>query len=520
MTNYKILIAVFVILLVGYFPSSWIIDVGPTDSSVQSKVGSKAFTENIILGEMIRLGATTKEVDVFHQSEIQGTQIVFQYLLNGSIDLYPEYIGTIRYEILKDPDIITEDEVRKVLREKYGLVMTRPLGFENTYAMGMLESRAETLGIQKISDLSKHSNLTYSLSQEFVEREDGWEKMASVYGIQIPKPKGNDHALTYKQLESGAADVIDLYSTDSKIQSLNIRVLEDDLNFFPSYSAVFLYRKQLETEQPELVELIHSLEGEINNATMIGLNARCEVDKLSEAQVAAEFLSEKLGMDVRVESESVAWNIFRNTIEHLNLVRMSLAACILIAIPLGVLAAKNRWSGQVVLGTVGVLQTIPGIALLVMLIAPVESLGRTFLGEAGMGASVIPVIVALFIYSLLPVVRNTYSGLTSIPGNLIESADALGLDPWTKFWRVEFPLALPSILSGIKTAAVINVGFACLGAMIGGGGYGQPIFSGVRLLDSSLIRQGAIPAAVMALAVQGTFELIERRLVSRGLRQK
>ncbi len=105
-----------------------------------------------------------------------------------------------------------------------------------------------------------------------------------------------------------------------------------------------------------------------------------------------------------------------------------------------------------------------------------------------------------------------------IPSTLMESADALGLTTWAKLWRIELPLALPSILSGIKTAAIINVGFACLGAMIGAGGFGQPIFSGVRLSDSNLILQGAIPAAVLALMVQGVFEIIERILVPKGLK--
>lgn len=208
----------------------------------------------------------------------------------------------------------------------------------------------------------------------------------------------------------------------------------------------------------------------------------------------------------------------RNTMEHVDLVRKSMAACLIVAIPLGVVAAKHAAIGQVVLGTIGVLQTVPGIALLVMLIAPIEWLGRQLGGREGLGASVIPVVVALFIYSLLPVVRNTYTGLTMIPANLKESADALGLDFYAKLWRIELPLALPAILSGIKTAAVINVGFACLGAMIGGGGYGQPIFAGVRLADTGLILQGAIPAAILALLVQGLFEIIERVVVPRGLR--
>lgn len=518
MNSLRLIGGVLLLIAIGWMPSSWII--GKQNNSNQSdlRVGSKAFTENIILAEVVRLSGQDFDLKIDHQAEIQGTQIVFQYLLNQSVDIYPEYTGTIRYEILRDPEIQTEEEIRKALRERFDLVMSGPLGFENTYAIGMLESRAEELGIETISDLRNHPELSYSLSQEFIEREDGWKKMAAAYNLETQTPKGNDHALTYRQLETGAADVIVLYSTDSKILTMDIRVLEDDLEFFPSYAAVFLYRAELAEKHPHWIEWVESLSKSIKNEEMIRLNARCEVDKLTEQTVAAEYLKNEYDMQVETYSETLFHSVFLRTVEHLDLVRMSLVACILIAIPLGVIAAKQKVIGQVVLGTIGVLQTVPGIALLVILIAPVEWLGRNWLGQPGMGASVIPVIVALFIYSLLPIVRNTYTGLTTIASPLSESADALGLGFWAKLRRVELPLAMPSILAGIKTAAVINVGFACLGAMIGGGGYGQPIFSGVRLSDTDLILQGAVPAAILALLVQGFFELVERRVTPPGLR--
>jgi osmoprotectant transport system permease protein len=115
-------------------------------------------------------------------------------------------------------------------------------------------------------------------------------------------------------------------------------------------------------------------------------------------------------------------------------------------------------------------------------------------------------------------VRNTYAGLHDIPLPLCESADALGLPPLARLWRIELPMASRAILAGIKTSAVINVGTATLGAIIGAGGYGQPILTGVRLDDKALILQGAVPAAVLALLVQGLFELAERWLVPKGLR--
>lgn len=178
----------------------------------------------------------------------------------------------------------------------------------------------------------------------------------------------------------------------------------------------------------------------------------------------------------------------------------------MVAIPLGVLSARQPRLGQIILGAVGLLQTIPSLALLVFMI-PLFGIGG------------LPAVAALFLYSLLPIVRNTYTGLRDIPPELIESARALGLPRGARLRLIELPLVSPAVLAGIKTAAIINVGTATLGALIGAGGYGQPILTGIRLDDMGLILPGAIPAALLALAVQGLFESVERRLVPRGLRK-
>ncbi len=210
-------------------------------------------------------------------------------------------------------------------------------------------------------------------------------------------------------------------------------------------------------------------------------------------------------------SSSAQWNrvlqrLGKTTYEHLFLVGVSLSLAILVAIPLGIASSRNEVLGQTLLGVVSVIQTLPSMALLVFMI-PIFGLGS------------IPAIAALFFYSLLPIVRNTYAGIQQIPTATRESAEVLGLDEKSKLWLVELPLALPSILSGIKTAAVINVGTATIGALIGAGGYGAPILTGIRLSSVSLILQGAIPAAVMAVAVQFGFGMLERSLVSPGLRK-
>ncbi|MGE0747508.1 MAG: ABC transporter permease, partial [Rhodospirillales bacterium] len=201
----------------------------------------------------------------------------------------------------------------------------------------------------------------------------------------------------------------------------------------------------------------------------------------------------------------IATRVWRRTVEHLRLVAVSLAAAILVAVPLGIVAARRPRMGQALLAAVGVIQTIPSLAILVFMI-PLLGIGGP------------PAIVALFLYSLLPIVRNTYAGLHDVPPSLRESADAMGLNPGARLRLVELPLAARSILAGIKTAAVINVGTATLGALIGAGGYGQPILTGIRLDDVGLILEGAVPAAVLALLVQGMFEVAERRIIPRGLR--
>ena len=324
--------------------------------------------------------------------------------------------------------------------------------------------------------------------------------------------RGLEHALAYEALDQGVIQVADLYATDAKIRKLQLRRLKDDLAHFPQYHAVFVYRVELEQRAPALVAALHSLEAAIDETAMTNMNARVELDGLSESQVAANFLAEARGIGSRIREQSVVQDIARYTLEHLHMVVVSLAAAMLVAIPLGVLAARKLELAQPILGGVGVIQTVPSIALLVLLIRPVSD----FSDELGYPQAV----VALFLYSLLPIVRNTYTGLRGISPQLQESAVALGLPPWVRLWRIELPLASRMILAGVKTAAVINVGFATLGGFIGAGGYGEPIFTGIRLNDYGVILQGAVPAAVLALLVQGLFEFVDRVVVPKGLRLK
>jgi osmoprotectant transport system permease protein len=475
------------------------------------RIGSKAFTESVILGDMALHLAEDAGVPASHNENLGGTRILWEGLLAGQIDVYPEYTGTMSEEIFAGQGVHGVAALRGKIAEQ-NLKMTRPLGFNNTYVIGMKAETAAELGIETISDLRDHPDLTLRFSNEFMKRADGWEALADGYRLPHEDVRGLEHALAYEAIDKGVIEVTDLYATDAKIRKLGLRRLEDDLGHFPEYHAVFLYRADLQDRAPQLVGALHALEGRIDEEAMIDLNADVELEDRSETRVAADFLCAALGIEVSVRERSVVRDIARYTAEHLNMVVVSLFSATLVAIPLGVLAARSARLAQPILGAVGIIQTIPSIALLVLLIRPVSYFSDV-LGYP-------QAVVALFLYSLLPIVRNTHAGLRGISPQLQESAVALGLPSIVRLWRIEMPLASPTILAGIKTAAVINVGFATLGGFIGAGGYGEPIFTGIRLNDYGVILQGAVPAALLALLVQGVFELIEHVVVPRGLRLK
>ena len=476
------------------------------------RVGSKKFTESVILGEIATQLAGSAGARAEHRRELGGTRILWNALRAGELDVYPEYTGTLRAEILGDP-AIPEDGLGPALARQ-GVRMSRPLGFNNTYVLGMKEARAQRLGIRAISDLRAQPELRLGFTDEFMKRAEGWPALRLRYGLFHKDVRGLDHDIAYRSLENGAIDVTDLYSTDAEIDHYGLRVLRDDLGHFPRYDAVWLWRADLAERAPGVVAALARVQGAISEPRMIAMNARAKIGREPEARIASDFVSDALGLQTRPHERGLAGRLLTTTLDHLRLVVISLLAAIAVAIPLGILAARNETLAQPILASVGVIQTIPALALLVLLmplLSPLRPLGISSLGEP-------PAILALFFYSLLPIVRNTYAGLHDTAPPLRESAAALGLEPRARLRLIELPMASRTILAGVKTAAVINVGFATLGALVGAGGYGQPILSGIRLDDTGLILEGALPAAALALLVQGAFELAERRLVPEGLR--
>ncbi len=482
-------------------------------AGVSLHIGSKNFTESVLLGHILTQLARGEHATVTYKSELGGTRILWDALLAGRIDAYPEYTGTIRREILDIDEPTTagrqDEETRtrqlQTALAPFGVSITRSLGFENNYALGIRRGTAERLHIRTISDLASHAGLRLAFTNEFLDRNDGWPGLRRAYHFQTARVRGLDHDLAYRALAASRIDATDFYSTDAEIAAYKLAVLRDDRGYFPRYAAVVLYRDDLEQRAPAVVSAWAALEGRISAAAMTAMNAAAKIDHLPEPRVAASFLAKTLGRPMHIEEAGTWARLRQRTIEHLTLVGISLTAAVLVALPLGILAAKQRRWGQAILAVVGIVQTVPSLALLVFMI-PLLGIGGP------------PAIAALFLYSLLPIVRNTHSGLTSIPAALTESANALGLRPGERLRKIELPLAAGAILAGIKTSAVINVGTATLGALVGAGGYGQPILTGIRLNDTALILEGAVPAAVLALAAQGLFDMLERRLVPPGLR--
>jgi osmoprotectant transport system substrate-binding protein/osmoprotectant transport system permease protein len=478
-------------------------------------VGSKRFTESYILGEIVKQTAIAAgETGAVHQQGLGNTAIVLNALTSGNIDVYPEYTGTIAKEILKLDQVPPLTELNAKLAPM-GLAVGVPLGFNNTYAIAIRGEDARSKNIAKLSDLKAHPELRFGLSQEFIGRADGWPGLKQAYDLPFPTPRGLDHGLAYDAIAQKQVDAIDIYSTDAKIDKVGLTVLADDRNYFPRYDAVLLYRADLPQRLPKTWAALKTLEGKIDDAAMRRMNAAAELEGKDFATVAAAFLATQKGGAPNVASTAAPASFLgklfgpdfaRLTAEHLALVFLSLVASIIIGVPLGILAAKRPASEGVILGATGVVQTIPSLALLAALIPLTGRIGA------------VPAFIALALYALLPIVRNTHTALEQISKGMREAAQSLGLRAGTILATIELPLSAPTILAGIKTSAVINVGTATIAAFIGAGGYGERIVTGLALNDHEMLLAGAIPAAVLALLIEGAFRFGERWMIPAGLR--
>jgi osmoprotectant transport system permease protein len=326
----------------------------------------------------------------------------------------------------------------------------------------------------------------------------------------------------YQALASGAVDVIDGYSTDGLLSKYDLVALADDRHFFPPYEAAALVSGQLVQRSPNAIAVLTLLSGRLDEQTMRKLNRRVEVDGEDVRRVAGDELT-ALGLigsaptapptsgQARSGFARYMWDR-RATLaalagRHLLLVGLALLAAVIVALPLGLALERTRPLAEPAIGGLGVLQTIPSIALLAFMI-PL------------LGVGVVPALVALWLYALYPIARGTYTGVRDADPEAVSAAEALGTTPVQRLMWVRFPLAAPVIMAGIRTAAVITVGAATLAAFIGAGGLGEPIVAGLALADTRMILSGALPAAALALAVDGVLGLVERLVAPAHRRSK
>lgn len=462
-------------------------------------VASKNFTESYLLGEIIAQRLEQAGMEVDRRFGLGGTLICFEALLAGEIDVYVEYSGTLEQTILKLGQRTSILGLNERLLSR-GLSLLSPLGFNNTYAIAVRKEVAEEFSLERISQLTDYRDLRVVVSHEFLEREDGWPGMRRVYGFDWI-PEGIEHGLAYQAMADGSIDITDAYSTDGELQRYDLTVLADDKAFFPTYLAIPLIRDDL---SPRAQAAIEDLAGTLDDSSMASLNASVVFEGEDFASAARNHLR-SIGFDVADGGSNTFDDLIRNTQRHLWLTAIALLTATVVGIVLALAVFQVAWISNAVLYVAGLLQTIPSIALLALMI-PIFGIGM------------LPAVMALFLYSLLPIVRNSVTALATVDPVLRRVGKAMGLTRYDEIRYVYVPLAMPAILAGVRTAAVISIGTATLAAFIGAGGLGDPIVTGLALNDTSLILQGAIPAAVLAIVTELMFEGIERVLVPRHLK--
>ena len=489
------------------------------------RIATKHFTESLILGEIAAQLLESTGVAVERRFGLQGTLFCFEALRAGEVDLYPEYTGTGLVAILKsdvpsDPRLVSED-VRQEFLARWNLVWLAPLGFNNTYALGMRASTVIERKLKTISDLvSIAGEMKLGCGTEFLARSDGYPGLQARYRLKFKDARAMDPGLTYEAVAKGAVDVIDAYATDGRINKFGLALLVDDMHFFPPYDAAFLTRREVLEERPALRVVLDELAYRIDDMAMRAMNHEVDALGRSPAEVAAGFLAKSglLGKLARGRAPAAPGGMGHGTIsyfiehrseiagltwEHLKLTFSAVLLAILVGVPFGIWLSRARAFAPPALAFVSALQTLPSLALLGFLI-PVMGIGAK------------PAVLALFLYALLPIVRNTYTGVTGVPPELVEAGRGMGMTAGQLLRMVELPIALPVIMAGARTATVISVGTATLAALIGAGGLGEPIFRGIALVDGPTILSGAIPATVLALGLDWSLGWVQRRFEPRS----
>jgi osmoprotectant transport system permease protein len=508
---------------------------GGRDQNAPIVVASKPFGESYLLCEMFAQLLESRGLRVARRPGLGSTEVAFDALRNNAIDVYPEYTGTGLIAILHDSAGAVDltdpaavyATVSRQFAERYGVRWLPPLGFQNTYAIAVSHGASARYAVRTLSDLGRVSDrLVAGFTADFIGRPDGLVGLAKVYGLHPREVRPLAPAVKYQALASGAVDVIDGYSTDGLLARYGLIPLIDDRHFFPPYEAAALVGPRLARERPDAIAALALLSGRLSDSLMRELNRRVEVDREDVRHVAADALA-ALGLVTRgeaarsrtaggsVSSTQGFWAYFWGrrgelvalTQRHLALVTIALLAAVLVAVPLGLALERMRGGAEPIIASLGVLQTVPSIALLAFMI-PL------------LGVGVAPALVALWLYAVYPIVRSTYTGVRDADPDAVNAAEALGMTALQRLLSVRLPLAAPIIMAGVRTAAVITVGAATLAAFIGAGGLGEPIVAGLALADTRMILFGALPAAALALLVDGVLALVERAVAPAHLRER
>lgn len=496
-------------------------------------VASKPFGESYLLCEMFAQLLEARGVRVDRKPGLGATQIAFEALRTNAIDVYPEYTGTGLLAVLRDSltDSLAADPRRVYARvasqsaQRFGVRWLAPLGFQNTYAIAVTPASAARFHLKTISDLARAaSSLRAGLTSDFIGRPDGLPGLERVYGVHFREVRPLAPAIKYQALVNNSVDVVDGYSTDGLLARYNLVALADDRHFFPPYEAAAVLSPRVAAERPDVIAALSALSGRLDETLMRRLNQRVEVANEPVAAVAREALSQ-LGLlashttadaknsPTHADGSLAAylWNqraqIWALALRHLMLVAVALALAIVVAVPLGLVLERSRALAEPAVRALGVIQTIPSIALLAFMI-PL------------LGVGTVPAIVALWLYALFPIARGTFNGVRDADPDAVEAAEALGMTPRQRLLQVRLPLAAPVIMGGVRTAAVITVGTATLAAFIGAGGLGEPIVTGLSLNDTHMVLSGALPAAALALVVDAVLALIERSVTPQHLRAR
>jgi osmoprotectant transport system permease protein len=485
-------------------------------------VASKPFGESYLLCEMFAQLLEAHGIRVDRRPGLGATEVAIAALRTNAIDVYPEYTGTGLVAVLHDTltDSLASDprrvfaHVSRRFTEVYGMRWLPPLGFQNTYAIAVTRATAARLHLRTLGDLARaNSEITAGFTADFIGRPDGLVGLRRVYGLSPAAVRPLAPAVKYQALASGAVSVVDGYSTDGLLAKYDLETLVDDKHFFPPYEAAALIGPRLAATRPDAVAALSLLSGRLDESTMRALNRRVEVEGEAVGVVAASELR-VLGLvghdDIAVTNITSTSNdsfvrylwlqrasLLALTGRHLALVAIALLAALGIGLPLGLALERSRTLAEPTIRALGVIQTVPSIALLAFMI-PV------------LGVGVVPAVVALWLYALFPIVRGTFNGVRDADPDAVEAAEALGMTPRQRLLQVRLPLAAPVIMGGVRTAAVITVGTATLAAFIGAGGLGEPIVAGLSLADSRMVLSGALPAAALAIFVDAFLAVTER----------